>query len=152
MSDQNIEILKKETYLKAIDNSVGTKLFSSLFVRYKDTGEIKDVLDNGEYSCAFFVSGLLSLLQIIDKPVATVESLKKMIQSNEKWKTVSVVDIENGDVIFWNKIKFDDGSENAHAGFVLNKDEAISTSYKTKSVVRHSSKDREIDCVYRYIW
>lgn len=150
MPDQNIEILRRETYIKAIENSIGTRLFNSLFVRYKDTGVIKDILNDGEYSCAFFVSGLLSLTQMISKTSSTVDTLKKDIESDESWKKVEQEDIQPGDIVFYKKMKFEDGSENAHVGFVLNSNEAVSTDYKNKCVARHSITGREIDCFYQY--
>lgn len=152
MSDQNIEILRKETYLKFIQNSIGSKSFNSLFVKYKDTGNIKDVLEDGTFSCAFFVSGVLFLFQIIEKPVATVKSLRELIDKNDKWKKILVDEMENGDVIFWNKTAHDDGTETEHVGFVVNKDEAVSTNYKTKNISKHPSQYRNINVVYRYSW
>ena len=127
-------------------------MFNSIFVRYKDSGEVKDILGDGEYSCAFFVSSVLYLFQTISKSVSTVKSLKELIDASDVWKSVSLGEIQSGDVIFWEKTKFDDGSENAHVGFVLNKEEAVSTDYKTKMVTRHPIKSRSIDSIYRYVW
>ena len=38
MPDSNLIKLRKKTYLKMIENSVGARLFNSLFVKFKDTG------------------------------------------------------------------------------------------------------------------
>jgi hypothetical protein len=152
MADSNIEILRKETYLKAVENSTGSKIFNSLFVKFKDSGQVKDVMNDGEYSCAFFVSSILFLMQAVSKPVSTVDSLGKLITEDPKWMKIEVVNLEPGDVIFWDKIKYEDGSENAHVGFVLNKEEAVSTDYKQRMVARHSIGSRPIMEVYRYSW
>jgi len=152
MSDSNIEVLKKETYLKVIENSIGSKLFNSLIVRLKDSGKTVDVLNDGEYSCAFFVSSVLALMQIINKPYSTVKTLIESIESDDSWKKVDGDNVESGDVVFYKKVKFDDGSENAHVGFVLNKEEAVSTDYKNKMVNKHSINDRPIEVIYRYSW
>ncbi len=152
MADSNIEILKKETYLKVIENSVNSKIFNSLFVRFKDSGEVKDIMNDGEYSCAFFVSSILFLIGVLNKHVATVQSLRKLIEEDNKWKRVEVAQIEAGDVIFWDKIKYEDGSENAHVGFVLNKEEAVSTDYKQKMILQHKIDERPITDIYRYSW
>lgn len=155
MPDPNIKILYKETYLKAIENSVGSKLFNSLVVKFKDTNEIKDILYDGIYSCAFFVSSILYLVNTINKPHATVKRLLETFEKDEKWRRIPIDDLEAGDVIFWEKIKFDDGSENVHVGFALNKEEAVSTDYKNKVVARHpiiSESKRKIEAVYRYTW
>mgnify|MGYP001591356002 CR=1 FL=1 len=152
MADSNIEILKKETYLKVIENSVNSKIFNSLFIQFKDSGEVKDIMNDGEYSCAFFVSSILFLIGVLNKHVATVQSLRKLIEEDNKWKRVEVVQIEAGDVVFWDKIKYEDGSENAHVGFVLNKEEAISTDYKQKMILQHKIGERPITDIYRYSW
>ncbi len=55
-----------------IENAISARLFNSLFVRYEDSGETKDVCNDGEYSCAFFVSGLLTLTGYLERPHATV--------------------------------------------------------------------------------
>jgi hypothetical protein len=156
MADQNVEKLPKESYLKAIENSVGSRLFNSFFVRFKDTGKTTDIMNDGMYSCAFFVSSLLYLFGAIDKPSATVKSTLESLERNPKWQKVEATDIQPGDVIFWEKITFDDGSENAHIGFALNKDEAVSTDYKQKLVARHpiirEETKRAIEGIYRYNW
>jgi hypothetical protein len=156
MADPNIEILKEESYLKAIENSIGSRLFNSLIVCYKDSGRIVDILNDGEYSCAFFVSALLYLFDAIDKPHATVRRLLETLEKDEDWKAISIDTAKPGDVIFWEKIRFDDGSENEHVGFVLEKGEAVSTDYRKKLVGRHDlyfgASHRSIEAVYRYEW
>lgn len=154
MPDKNIKILRKGTYLKAIENSVGTKLFNSLIVEFQDSKEVKDILNDGEYSCAFFVSSILYLLGAIDKTHSTVKNLNKTLKNNNKWKEVNLNDLEGGDVIFWEKIKFEDGSEDTHVGFAVNKEEAVSTSYKKKAVDRHliNPNERRIEGIFRYAW
>ncbi|HCI48564.1 MAG TPA: hypothetical protein DEZ09_01795 [Holosporales bacterium] len=156
MSDPNIQKLLKETYLKAIENSVGSRLFNSVLVKFKDTGKIADVLGSGTYSCAFFVSSILYLFQSIDRPHTTVASVIKSLDANKCWSRVDPNKIEAGDVIFWEKIKFDDDSENAHVGFAISENEAISTDYRQKNVARHTiireGAKRNVDSVYRYSW
>lgn len=155
MSDKNIKILRKETYLKAIENSVGSKLFNSLFVEFQDSGKTADILNDGMYSCAFFVSSVLYLLGAMDKSHTTVKGILEICENNQDWLKVKPDNIEPGDLIFWEKIKFDDGSENAHVGFALSNQEAVSTDYKNKAVARHpiiSDNKRAIEAVYRYTW
>lgn len=147
-----MEILRKETYLKAIENSVGTRLFNSAFVRYKDTGEVKDIFNDGEYSCAYFVSSLLFLGEMLEKPSATVKNLRENINTDKNWQKINLDSTQAGDVVFYKKTKFDDGTENAHVGFVLNYNEAVSTDYKSKAVARHPLAIRPVVSVYRYFW
>ena len=152
MPDTNIEILRKKTYLKAIENSVGSKIFNSIFVKFKDTNKTKDILNDGEYSCAFFVSSILYLSKAIDEPYVTVKNLRDFFEKDQNWKKIEMDRVEAGDVVFWEKMKFEDNSENEHVGFVLNKNTAVSTSHKDKMVVQHTlSNNRNIESVYRYL-
>ncbi len=152
MADPNIEILRKETCCAIVQNSIGSRTFNSSIVRYKDSGTVADIFNDGEYSCAFFVSAVLLLVQAIDRPRATVQSLKKSLEANPDWQKVEIEDRESGDVVFYEKTVFEDGSENAHVGFVISKDEAVSTDYKTKTVIRHPIGLRPIEMIYRYSW
>jgi len=136
MSDPNIIKLQKETYLRMIKNSVGIKLFNSFFIKFKDTGKISDILNNGEFSCAFFVSGVLTLCKYLDSPHTTVKRLREELVK-AGWKKVSKSNFQPGDIVAWEKIVFPDGTENEHIGFVLNKTQAISTNYKNKKVIKH---------------
>ncbi|MDE2021814.1 MAG: hypothetical protein KGI71_02745, partial [Patescibacteria group bacterium] len=45
------------SYSAAVQNSIGTNLFRSLY--YRINGKTIDVLDNGDLSCAVFVSSVL---------------------------------------------------------------------------------------------
>lgn len=152
MTHSNIEILRKETCLKIIENSIDSKLFNSVLARYKDGGAVVDILNDGEFSCAFFVSGVLTLMQAMDRPHATVAKLKALFEADADWHKVAFADREPGDVIFYEKMKFDDGTENAHVGFVLTHDEAVSTDYVHKVIARHPVAKRPVETIYRYSW
>jgi hypothetical protein len=99
---------------------------------------MQDVCNDGEFSCAVFVSGLLLLNGYITKPHATVESLRRVLLENSNAHSISEADVTSGDVVFWEKIVFPDGSENEHVGFALSKEEAVSTSFSKREVARHS--------------
>lgn len=161
MPDENIEILKKETYLKMLENSVDTKLFNSVFVKYKDSGKTVDALNNGEFSCAFFASSLLSLNQMLSRPHTTVKTMRNKLETDNKWQKVSSNNIEPGDVLFWDFITYPDGSKNEHVGFALSNNEAVSTDYINHNVSKHhitfglteeGQAKRKITSVYRYLF
>lgn len=156
MPDQNIQPLRKETFLKALENSVGTRLFNTMCVRFKDTGKVEDILNDGDYSCAFFVSSLLYLFGAINKPHATVANVMKYMDESDQWRRVGAADIAPGDVLFWEKVRFDDGTENAHLGIAVTPSEAVSVDYMKHAVARHpitrASAPRKIEAVYRYEW
>lgn len=151
MPDPNIEILKKETLIKAIENSVGTRLFNSLMARFKDSGEVRDILNDGEYSCAFFVSSLLYIANLIDKPRATVTSMQGYLEKH--FEKIDIKKAEAGDIVVWEKQKFPDGGIHAHIGFLLDPKTAVSTNFRMKHVEKHQIDDhgRIIEQVYRLV-
>lgn len=150
MADPNLEFLQKETFMELIKNSVGTTMFRSLMVRHTDTGQIRDVLENGKFSCASFVSSVLYLFEMVEKKVATVKSLREMVSQDPKWKQVDATDIKPGDVIFWKVLTDEDGLTNAHVGFALSAEDAVSTNSKEGIVAKHPIHYREVDVVYKY--
>lgn len=138
MADQNLEKLLRLTYLKMIENSIGSKIFNSAFVKDKTTGKVFDVLNDGEYSCAFFVSGILSLVGLIDRPHSTVKTVSEVLARSERWERVEGLTPVAGDVVVWEEAVFEDGSKNDHIGFCLDEKTAVSTNYKEKKVAKHS--------------
>lgn len=119
-----------------IQNAPDTRLFNSLFVRYKDSGDIKDVCNDGEYSCAFFVSGLLTLAGYLEKPHATVAGLRAKLLELQFEKIENAKDAQPGDIIFWDKIEHEDGTVTEHVGFISEKG-AVSTDFSTRAVMEH---------------
>ena len=65
---------KRKTLFKLIENSIGTKLFRNNY--FFINGKSKDLLRNGELSCAFYVSSILYLLKLI-KDVHTTSKLSR---------------------------------------------------------------------------
>jgi hypothetical protein len=137
MTDPNITRLPKQTLVQMVRNAPDTKLFNSLFVRYENSGEIQDICNDGEYSCAFFVGGLLTLTSYLPRPHGTVAGLRNKLQELGYVVVPSPDEIALGDIIFWDKIMFENGQANEHVGFALDKNTAVSTSYKKKCVVSH---------------
>ncbi len=159
MPDQNLEPLRFETYLRMIENAPGTRMFASLFVRRKDDGTVTDVLNDGEYSCAVFASSVLTLAGLIDRPVATVASLRRVLDERGWHRTDQ--SSRPGDVVVWEDRLESDGTPHSHIGFAVGDDEAVSTSAKERRVVRHhltsgAKEDgtpvRDVIAVYRPAW
>lgn len=151
MADENLEKLVKETYLKMIENAEGTRLFNSAFVKNKKTEEVIDVLNDGELSCAFFVSSILTLVGLSKRPHSTVKTVFKELVESEQWELINDSPLP-GDVVVWEKVTFEDGTENEHIGFCLDAKTAVSTSYLEKKVVKHSidfDSKRKIEKILR---
>lgn len=150
MSDKNVEILKKESLVKALENSVGSRLFNSLLVRFSDSEQVKDILNDGELSCAYFVSSLLVMHGLLGETHTTVANLRQVLTENPKWQEVPLESVEAGDVVFYKKRTFADGSGNAHVGFAVGKTDAVSTDYKKKAVSQHKLDYTPIESVWRW--
>jgi len=131
MSD--FKVLKKKTYLSAINNSIGSQMFRDLWAEYDD-GEVKNLTKGGELSCALYVSWVLKIFDLIDQRRATVDGvMKNLIELG--WEEVDKADIQEGDVIEWERKT--EGFTHGHVGFYAGDNKAISNSWKLKKIVKH---------------
>lgn len=151
MSDSNIEVLKRDTLLTLLENSIGSKVFNSLYVRFKDSGKKTDILNGGEFAGAFFVSSILTLVHLIEKPDATVTKLRRVLEINDKWQ-MTEDPAEPGDVVFYGDEIFNDSSVGEKVGIVLNLEEVVSIDSDKKIVARHKLHIKPVVLVYRYTW
>ena len=138
------KILYFETYIKFIKNSIGSKSFRNLFVIIGKRK--KDILNNGELSCAFFVSFVLKYFDLIKNGHVTVSGLIRDMESSG-WEKIPKSLIKEGNIIVWNSKR-----GHKHIGFYIGKNEAISTNTKKKIVFRHHftfGGRRNIYSVYR---
>lgn len=120
-----------KAYLKLINKSVGEKKFRKLFINNVD------VLENGNLSCAFFVSSILKKFNLIDLPHCTVKTtIKKMKYFG--WYKVKLEKVKEGDVIVWDKKRQGKTGEHLHIGFYVGNKEAISNSWYKKIPWKHS--------------
>lgn len=144
-----VTILIKESLLTMIENSVGSNMFRTLCAD-KD-GQVVDILENGEVSCANFVSTLLHRFQLITLPHATVTGLIRRLEL-EQWLAVDAP--EPGDVIIWEAIAQASDELHLHCGFYVGEGMAVSNDYRTGVPVRHHYTDelpgRGIVAVYRH--
>lgn len=123
-----------QSYLKTIENSVGSNMFRNVFVRKDD--ELVDVADDGTLSCAVYVSSVLRIFGLIKEPHATIAStLTDMEESG--WHEIT--EPRPGAVVFWDYDTLADGtrSQNRHLGFYIDSQTAVSNSTKSGSVARH---------------
>ena len=141
------KILRRESYLEMIENSVGTKMFRSLFV--EQDGERFDALRGGELSCAVFVSSVLTLHGLIDAPHATV---RRTVDELKRAGWQPLEESRPGAVVVWKDREYDDGEVHGHIGFVVSADEAVSTSYRSKEVVRHAMNELDGEREVESFW
>lgn len=123
------------TYLAAIENSVGSNLFRKLYYRV-DGNKVIDVLDDGDLSCAVFVSSILYLFKLIKERHTTVKSTLEDI-SKAGWYEIKGP--KRGAIILWDYKRKPDGTrgEHRHLGFFISLKTAISNSSSKRAVARH---------------
>lgn len=125
MNNKQITLLPYDTYLAVIENSVGSDIFRNLYA--KINGKKVDITRNGNLSCAFYVSSILTIFQLIPKPHGTVEgTIRDLEQSG--WKKIKTPKI--GSILIWEKLNFNDGEKHKHIGFYIGNNKAISNSEK----------------------
>ena len=126
--NRKITPLLYKNYTAVIKNSVDSRMFRHLYA--KVDGKEKDLLKNGNLSCAFFASAILYWFQLIKKPHATVSgTIKDMEKSG--WRKIKSP--RPGSVLIWEPKEFDEGGVKAsylHMGFYIGNNRAVSNSTK----------------------
>ncbi len=131
ISSPKITIDWRNSYLKMISNSVGTKLFRNFYIYLGK--KRKDAVEGGKLSCAFFVSSILRNFGLIKEPHLTVKSaLKDMKQSG--WFEIKKP--RQGAILVWEKRK-DERGIHKHIGFYICNHRAISNSFYQRKPIRH---------------
>jgi len=121
-----VEPLIFDTYLAAVKNSRGVKLFRDNFALI--SGKRKNITEGGRISCAFFVSSILLIFCLVKKMHVTVDgTIKDMEESG--WKKIKKP--KPGAVLVWEAQKFSDVFHK-HLGFYLGEGKAISNNYKKR--------------------
>jgi hypothetical protein len=124
-----MKLLQKKSFLEAIKNSIGSKIFRNFYV--EENGKERDILEDGKLSCAFFVSSILKQFNMIDEIHTTVDGLLKDL--GKDWQEVSVLEASAGDILVWEK-----EGQYGHIGFALDEEKAISNSTKKRVPHIHS--------------
>jgi hypothetical protein len=126
-----IDIL--ESYLNVIRNSPGTPMFRSLIVAIE--GKPTNITKDGILSCAYFVSSILHMFQLIDTPHATVAGTVRAMEEAGWYKVEPATYLPAGRlpgaVLVWEE-KFAYGSSNKHIGFYVSDNMAISNDPRTR--------------------
>lgn len=122
------------SYLRTIENSVGSNLFRSLY--YHIDGNSIDVLDDGDLSCATYVTSILYLFDLIKERHTTVNETVRDIEESGWY---NITEPKKGAIILWGFKKKDDGTQgkHRHVGFYIDSDTAISNDSDTRVVIKH---------------
>ena len=115
-----------------IKNSQGSPMFRRLYVL--ENNQKSDILKNGELSCAYYVSSILKIFDLISQPHATVRSaLGDMLKNG--WRPTK--NLKPGSILVWQEKKFSSGIIHKHLGFYLDQKKAISNDYKKGAPAIH---------------
>lgn len=124
--------LLKDSYLQVIKNSVGSKSWRNFYALVD--GREKDILKNGELSCAYFASSILLMFGLIKNVHATVSGTSTDMKISG-WQEIEKP--KSGAVLLWEKQKQGKRGEHFHLGFVINNKQAISNRWEHKCPVIH---------------
>ena len=116
-----------KNYMTLTKASVGSKIFKNLYFKKKNKNV--DILKNGDLSCAFFVSSILKIFNLVNNIHTTVNGLEKDLEKNN-WEIIKKP--KPGSVIIWN-VKNRKNGAGKHIGIYIGDNKAISNSSKKKS-------------------
>ncbi|MFA4995741.1 MAG: hypothetical protein WC536_01205 [Patescibacteria group bacterium] len=125
--------LTRKTYLKTIKNSVDCNVFKNFFIE-EDDKEI-DAMQNGKLSCAFFVSGILTMFGLIESIHGTI---KGTILDLEKSGWIRVDEPSPGDILIWEAKDCGTNAGHRHIGFYIGDNLAISNDYEKGTPIKHN--------------
>ncbi len=148
-SGNNVTPLRYESYLAVIKNSVETKMFRNFYA--KVNGKKRDIVREGELSCALFVSSLLTMFGLIQRIHGTVDGTVFDLEKSG-WKKVPSP--KPGDVLVW-EARLQGKEIHKHIGFSIGRDQAVSNSSKKGVPVQHhwlfGRIHRKVIAIYRKI-
>ena len=143
---KNIEPQLKKSFLAAIKNSLGTKIFQTYYA--KVNGKTKDVTEKGKLSCAYFASSITTIFNLTKSVHRTVPTTEQDLLDSG-WYEIPKPKI--GAIIIWDKEITDKGNHK-HIGFYIGNNQAISNSSIKKFPVIHPWKFEGKRKVQKTLW
>jgi len=130
--DKNVVPLVFETYQAIVKNSVGSNLFRNFYAKVH--GKKTDIMNDGDLSCAFFVSSILTLLGFIKGTHGTVDATVRDLRASG-WKAVRTP--KAGSVLVWEQRNFGKDNSHKHIGFFIGNGLAVSNISAKKQPRKH---------------
>ena len=143
--DPKVTPILFDSYIVAIKNSVGTKMFRNYYALVDR--EQHDIMKNGDLSCAFYVSSVLRIFDLINEVHRTVDGAVSDMKKS-RWRKIKKPKI--GAVLVWEKKDFGD-VYHKHIGFYIGDSKAISNSAQKKTPVIHNwtfQNTRKVEATY----
>lgn len=147
INKKQMKYLHYKTYLSMIDKCENLEIFRNFFAE-DDNGEIKDLLDDSDNSCASFVSNILYINGLIQSPRATVDSTERDILNFGWIESNDIKTIEKGDLIIWPK---DKEHNNRHFGIYLGNNQCIQNDPILRKTTIKELNFRPIEKIFKYI-
>lgn len=135
------KIDKKKSLFVLIKNSLDTNLFQSVYFFINNKSQ--DIYKKGKLSCAFYVSTILKIIDMLENIHATVNGTIKDLEKSGWYK---INNLKKGAVIIWSSNK----EGHRHIGFYIGKNQAVSNNSKLKKPSIHSINynNRAIELIY----
>ena len=137
----SVKTLLKDSYLAIINNSCGSIIWSNYYTLVN--GKREDIVHDGLASCAFFVSSILKLLNLIEGLHLTVGGTEKDLKKSG-WERISISPkMPKGSVLIWEKKLLADKQikkreKHYHIGFYIGYEKAVSIwSYSKYPTIHH---------------
>jgi len=148
-TEESGHFMPHKNLMNMIGASIGSEMFRNLY--FRQDKESVDVLEDGNLSCAVFVSNLLYLNGLLQKQHTWVSTTIKDLEESG-WKNITTQ--RPGGVIVWGPWE---RSSHKHIGFSLGQNRAVSNVDMQKSPQKHhatygenqdGSPKRPIEAVY----
>lgn len=125
-------VLTTKTMLAMIESSVGTTMFQQCFALVN--GEEEEVLQNGNRSCAVYLSSILVLSKLMKEVQLTV---RRAITDMETCGWIETETLLPGCVLVWKEKDYGKGNLRRHIGFYVGDGIAISNDGETGCPMPH---------------
>ena len=133
MTTENVIPMLIDSYMAMIKNSLGSNLFRNVYAIVN--GVKIDITNNGELSCAYFVSSILLILKLIKEVHVTVSGTIKDLESSG-WSEISKP--RTGSIVIWEEKDFGNNSSHKHIGFYIGNQQAISNDFRKGYPIQHA--------------
>lgn len=133
--EENQPLAVLDTYLAMVVGSIGSNQYRNLYVGNKKTNNHEDVIQDGDLACAYYVSSLLYLMNLINKGVHSTVPVTESDMVDSGWKKIDSP--RAGAVVVWEGKLGSDGAEHKHIGFCLDENDCVSNSPEHRAPKRH---------------
>lgn len=120
-----------ESFLAMVQGSVGSRTWQHAY--FTVAGKKQDLAAGGNVSCAFFVSSILKLFNLVDSVHLTVTSTLTDLE-RAGWKKARTP--KPGCVLLWEPLA-QTGGVHLHLGFYIGHDLAVSNDWKKRLPAKH---------------